>query len=63
MSARQPRLSEKLRRLDTMQLESMASGLRSMKKGQKRLLKLLEEEIASRPDNRGSRLRSKETDR
>lgn len=41
-------LSAKLKSLDTKTLESMACGLRSMRKGQKSLLKLIEQEIARR---------------
>lgn len=41
-------LSAKLRALPTSTLQSMASGLRSMRNGQKSLLQLIEAEIAGR---------------
>lgn len=43
-----PRLSAKLKALDTLSLKSIASGLRSMRGGQKSLLKLVEAEIKAR---------------
>lgn len=41
-------LSPKLAAADTLQLKSMASGLRSMRGGQKHLLKLIEAELRRR---------------
>lgn len=41
-------LSAKLKALPTIDLEVMACGLRSMRKGQKHLLKQIEEEISRR---------------
>lgn len=47
-------LSQKLKALDTLSLQSMASGLRAMRGGQKHLLKEIEEEISSREVSTGS---------
>ena len=41
-------LSAKLKAMDTLSLESMASGLRSMRKGQKHLLAQIEAELLAR---------------
>lgn len=43
-------LSAKMKSYDTLQLESMASGLRSMRGGQRSILKLIEAEIRRRDD-------------
>jgi len=47
---KEPKLSPKLKAKDTLTLRSMASGLRSMRGGQKHLLKLIEEEIKRRTE-------------
>ncbi len=51
MKVKEKTLSPKLKALDTLSLKSMASGLRAMRHGQKSLLKLIEQEIASRDDD------------
>jgi hypothetical protein len=48
MATKPQALSAKLKALPTLDLESMASGLRSMRKGQRHLLKLIETEIQNR---------------